>query len=232
MANTTNKLPRWAKILIVIILAILLVAIDRLFKGHFELSTLIAISGVIIFFILRAVSQPFSRGVQRVLNLIGEDKDSRRIRPPWHFLLVSSMVFILSLYILLGDPQVTVPPVLQFNIIIVSSALGGLVLAGAANQRISDSIHDELISVAQKLIVATILFIFSTALLFFSELTTTMGWFHDICFWLTAICFFPGVILFAIGIPDLVLALSHIRQRPNTKKSPRGAKPRHNKNRT
>ena len=215
MAKTKDELPRWAKILIVTILAILLVAIDWLLKGHFEPSISITISVVIIFFILRATFQSFRRGVLRVLNLIGEDRGNIRIRPTWHFPLVSSIVFILCLYILLGDSQVTVPPVLQFNIIIVSSALGGLVLAGATNQRISDSVHDELIFVAQKLIVATILFVFSTALLFLSELTTTMGWSHDICFWLTAICFFPGVILFALGIIDLVIALTHMRQRLN-----------------
>ena len=216
MANTTDRLPRWAKILIIIILAILLVVVDWLVKGHFEPASLIAISVVTILFILLAVFQPFRRRVLRVLNIIGEDEDSITTRPPWHFLLVYSIFFIVCFYILLGDSQVTVPPVLQFNIIIVSSMLGGLVLAGATNQRISDSVHDELIFVAQKLIVATILFVFSTALLFLSELTTTMGWFHGICFWLTAICFFPGVILFALGIIDLALALSHMRQRPKT----------------
>ncbi len=211
---------------IAILLIILLVVVGWLVKGHFEPASLIAISVVTIFFILLAVFQPFRRRVLRVLNIIGEDEDSITTRPPWHFLLVSSISFVVFFYILLGDSQVTVPPVLQFNIIIVSSALGGLVLAAATISRARNDEHRELLSVAQKLIVATILFVFATALLFLIELsggidpnsfepTTLMGWFRGICFWSTAICFFLGVILFALGIIDLVIALTHMRQRLN-----------------
>ena len=221
-AGKTKELPRWAKILIVAILAILLVVTDWLVKGHFEPAIAITVSAVLIFLILRIRFQSIKRAVQRVLNLIGEDRGNI-IRPAWHFPLVSFMILVLVFYILLGDSRalldesrVIVPPVLQFNIIIVSAALGGLVLAGATNKRLSDSVHDELIFVAQKLIVATILFVFSTALLFFSELTTTIDWLYNACFWLTALCFFPGVILFALGIIDLIIALSHMRQRPDT----------------
>jgi len=221
-AGKTKELPRWAKILIVAIVAILLVVLNWLVTGYFEPSVVITVSVVLILLILRAKFQSIKRAIQRVLNLIGEDRGNI-VRPPWHFPLVSFMILTLSLYILLGDSEillgesrVIVPPVLQFNIIIVSAALGGLVLAGATNKRLSDSVHDELIFVAQKLIVATILFVFSTALLFFTELTTTTNWLYDICFWLTALCFFPGVILFALGIIDLIIALSHMRQRPDT----------------
>jgi len=217
-----NKMTRKRKGLIatiVIILAILLVVIDWLVKGHFEPPVVIAIAVAVIFSILRAKSQRFKSVVQRVLNLIGEDRD----RPAWHFPLVSFMILVLVFYILLGDSRVLldgsrviVPPVLQFNIIIVSATLGGLVLTAATIPRDKRGEYRELLSVAQKLIVATILFVFSTALLFFSELTTTINWLYNICFWLTALCFFPGVILFALGIIDLIIALSHMRQRPDT----------------
>lgn len=205
------------------LLLILLVVIGWLVEGHFEPLFLISILGVAAFLILLVVFQPFRRRILWVLNIIGEDEASIRKKPLWHFLLVSSISFIVCFYILLGDSQVTVPPVLQFNIIIVSSALGGLVLAAATISRVRNDERRELLSVAQKLIVATILFVFATALLFLVELsggiapnsfepTTLMGWFRGICFWSTVICFFPGVILFALGIIDLVIALTHMRQ--------------------
>ena len=213
------------QIVIISILAIfLIVSLVVTEWGHVEPTRLIAISVVIIFSILLAVFQPFRKRVLRVLNVIGEDKDSIKKRPPWLFLLVPFILFIVCFYILLGDSQVAVPSTLQFNIIIVSATLGGLVLATATISRVKRAKRRELLSVAQKLIVATILFVFTTALLFLVELLggidansfewTTKGLFRGIFFWATVICFFSGVILFSFGIIDLILALSHMR-RPN-----------------
>jgi hypothetical protein len=196
-----------------ILLLILLVAVDWLVDHHFESVRLIAISAVAITFIVFTLSQTLRRKAIRALNLVGEDESSIKARPAWHFLLVSFMLFIVCFYILLGNSQVHVSPVLQFNIIIVSSTLGGLVLAAATISRNNKAERRELLSVAQKLIAATILFVFATALLFLCGLTTTIGWFYNICFWLTVICFFPGVGLFSIGIIDLVIALNHVRQK-------------------
>jgi hypothetical protein len=198
-----------------ILLLMLLVAVDWFSDHQLESVRLIAISAVAILFVVLTLSQTLRRKAIRTLNLVGEDEKSIKTRPAWHFLLVSFMSFIACFYILLGDSQVTVSPVLQFNIIIVSSTLGGLVLAAATISRINRAKRRELLSVAQKLIVATILFIFVTVLLFLCELATTISWFYNICFWLTVICFFPGVTLFALGITDLVIALSHVRQRLN-----------------
>ena len=152
----------------------------------------------------------------RLRRLIGEDEKSINNRPMLYFLLVPILLFIFSFYILLGNTQINTPPVLQFNIIVVSATLGGLILAATAIAKFK---HRELLSIAQKLIVATILFVFATALLFIVVLLggiESPSWlictFREIFFWATVICFFPGVILFSIGIIDLVIKLGDIRR--------------------
>jgi hypothetical protein len=199
----------------------LLVLIDWWTKKRFDLFSLIALTGTLAFFISLLISQSFRR---TVLTIASEDQ--LLTKPSWRYLLALPIAFILSWYILLSDTVIKTPPVLQFEIIIVSSALGGLVLAAATIPKARDTGYDELLSIAQKLIVATILFVLSACFLFlvdfageFSpnavELTSIKWWVSNICFWLTVLCYFPGVALFSLGIIDLVTALTHMRQRLN-----------------
>lgn len=224
----TKELPRWAIILIVVIVAILIIAAllitDWWTKGHFEpsdLIDLIIILGAVTLFILLAVWHSLRR---RVLDIIGEDSVEKL--STWRSFVALAILFILTFYILLGDAQVAVPSTLQFNIIIVSSTLGGLVLAAATISRVENAERRELLSVAQKLIVATLLFIFFTALFFIVEsiggidkysfeFTTLVNWFRGACFWSAFVSLFAGGILFSLGIIDLVIALTHMRKRLN-----------------
>jgi len=199
------------------LLIALLVVIDWQTKEQFDLFSLIALTGTLVFFIVLVISQSFRRAI---ITIAGEDTEL--IKSSWRYLLSIPITFILSWYILLSGKAIETPPVLQFNIIIVSSALGGLVLAAATIPKVRDIGYSELLSVAQKLIVATILFVLSACLLFLIdlvggiepgsvELTSANWWVSNICFWLTVLCYFPGIALFSLGIIDLVTALTHMR---------------------
>jgi len=215
----TRELPLWAKILIAILLIIFLVVFDWISEGHFELSNLTLILGFVTFFILLYALPSFRRWI---LNIIGEDDNSIKERS-WRFLVALVISFIFFFYILSGDTQVAVPSTLQFNIIIVSATLGGLVLAAGAISRGKRARRRELLSVAQKLIMATLLFVFFTALFFIVELiggidpdsfelTNSLNWFRGACFWSGFASLFAGGILFSLGIIDLVIVLTRMRQ--------------------
>jgi hypothetical protein len=224
MGKTKTKLPRWATILAVVtvvtIIAISLVLADRLTEFNFEPSLLFYTIGFAIFFIFLFALPSFRRWI---LNIIGEDDNSIKERQ-WRFLVALVILFILFFYILLGDAQVAVPSTFQFNIIIVSSTLGGLVLAAATISRGKRAKRRELLAVAQKLIMATLLFVFFTALFFIVELiggidpdsfeiTSLLNWFRGTCYWSAFVSIFAGGILFSLGIIDLVIALTRMRKR-------------------
>jgi len=131
---------------------------------------------------------------------------------------------LFALYVLIPSPKITLPSGLQFNVIIISATLGGLVLAGASNQRITDQTHDKLMSVAQKLISATILFLVFTALFFWVESTggidtntpdfSRAGILRGTFFFSGAISFYVGIFLFSIALIDLAFTLRGIKKRP------------------
>jgi uncharacterized membrane protein YozB (DUF420 family) len=224
MIDKTQK--RIIAISILLILLIISVVISQLDKGQLKSSSLITMIGVGILLILFIVFRPFRRIVLKAANIIGEDEDSIRTRPAWSLFVAVPISFVLLFYIFLGDTQVTVPPTLQFNIIIVSSTLGGLVLAAATISRGKRRKRRELLSVAQKFIVATLLFVLFTALFFIIELvggintnsfelTNSASWFRGICYWAALVSSGAGLVLFPLGMTDLVIALTHMRQKLN-----------------
>lgn len=159
---------------------------------------------------------------RRLIDIVGMD---RRMASEfgWRWTLASFLGLIFSFYFLLGGIQKSIPPVLQFTIVAVSSTLGGLVMTSANNQRIGYDRHDELIRVAQKFIVATILFLLTAALLFLIvELLgdvdpnvfdiSLAGIVRGICFWAMGFWFFTGTFLFSLGIIDLALTLRRLRR--------------------
>jgi hypothetical protein len=217
----SKKRKTWI-IITVTLLSVALVVADWLMRGYVQLSSLVIMAAFLLSLILYLNMPLFREKVANILNIIGEDEKVISNRPMWYFLLVPILILVFSFYVLLGNAQITIPPVLQFNIIIVSSTLGGLVLAAATIPRVRNDAYRELLSVAQKLIVATILFVLATALLFLVELLggieansfewTTRGLFRAVFFWATVICFFPGIILFSLGVIDLILVLSRMRR--------------------
>jgi len=156
---------------------------------------------------------------QQLMSVIGERRSIRR--PSYRLIIPIPLVIPFVFYLLLSGVQKSVPPALQWSIIAVAPTLGGLLLAAASNRRLRKGVHEELISVAQKLIVATVLFIFFTCLFFTVELTggidtssrdlSLMGWFRGGSFWVSAAFFYGGVYLFLVAIIDLVLALRRFK---------------------
>jgi len=222
-AGKTKELTRRAKIIIGAIAAPLFIAvfmiIDWRTQGHFEPQELILAIGIVIFFLLLFVLPSFRRWC---LDTIGENDNSIKKRP-WRFFVALAISFIFFFYILSSESQVTVPSSLQFNIIIVSSTLGGLVLAATTISRGKRAKRRELLSVAQKLIMATLLFVFFTALFFIVEsiggidqnsfeLANLLNWFRGAFFWSAIVSIYTGGILFSLGIIDLVIALTHMRR--------------------
>jgi hypothetical protein len=125
---------------------------------------------------------------------------------------------LISVYLLLSGKNDIVPPVLQFSIIPVTATLGGLVIAGANISKVKER-RIELIKVAQKLIVATIAFIFFASILFLAGNidpsvvpTNQIGWTKYILFWAATFLFYIGTFLFVIGIVDLALGLMNLKK--------------------
>jgi hypothetical protein len=126
---------------------------------------------------------------------------------------------LISLYLLLSGQNNVVPPVLQFSIIPITATLGGLVVAGANYSKINLERRIELLKVAQKLIVATIAFIFFASIYFLAgdvkpNVTplTQFEWIKYILFWLATFLFYSGTTLFVIGIIDLAIGLKALKK--------------------
>ena len=153
-----------------------------------------------------------------LISIIGE-KNSTKYKP---YRIIFPLIFMIPLvfYLLLGSSK-PMPAGLEFNVIIIAPTLGGLVLAGATNSRIKKRAYNELMSVAQKLIVATVLFIIFVSLFFTVQLAgdiktdsldfSPMGGFRYFCFYGSVFSFYAGSLLFLLGIIDLVFALRHLK---------------------
>jgi len=155
-----------------------------------------------------------------IMDTIGE-------RPPiqrrWYqFLLPALFAMPFVFYVLLSGVKRSVTPVMDFSLIAIAPILGGLMLTAAGSKRIRRVVRLELISVAQKLIVATVLLIVFTALFFTLDLVgdidpkslewSSMGFIRWAFFWGNVWSFYPGVYLFLLGVSDLVFTLRHLRR--------------------
>jgi hypothetical protein len=138
----------------------------------------------------------------------------------FRFIIVIFSASIFSIY-LLGFKNSEIPFGLQFSIIPVSATLGGLVIAGANNSKLSPNSRNDLLRVAQNFIVATISFIFFAASFALANLspsinpnvppTNNIETIAFIFFWASVAFFFIGTFLFVIGIVDLALGLKKIK---------------------
>jgi hypothetical protein len=152
-------------------------------------------------------------------GIIGERRRPVQL-PRYRLFLPMPFAVPFVFYLLLSDTSKSVPAALQFSIIAISPTLGGLVLAGASNRRIKRRAHDELVSVAQKFVVATVAFILCTSLAFFVGLIgdinvnvwdlSLIGFTRGISFWTSAALFYAGAYLFLLALTDLVITLRHL----------------------
>ncbi len=180
--------------------------------------------GVII--VLIGIAWVFRTYGQPVFEKIGVKKqDVQSLFTPLRFFMAGILATLFALYVLLPNPKFTIPSSLQFNVIVISATLGGLVLAGASNRRISRQANNKLISIAKKLIYATILFLVFTALLYWLEATggidanipdySKEGIIRGTFFYGGAASFYTGIFLFSIALIDLAFTLRNLTKSPN-----------------
>ena len=192
-----------------------LVLLYEYLTKSFQLSNGLLFAGTAFITILYIWFNPFKRVGNWLLDLIGLGGQ------------ISFMVyeigflggFLLSLYLLLGGPQVIVPSILQFSIVPVTATLGGLVIAGANYSSIDPIRRVELLRVAQKMIIATISFIFFAVFAWLAQLGGQIDpnefgleVAKSFFFWFGAFLFVAGAVLFVIGIIELAVSLKNLKK--------------------
>jgi hypothetical protein len=146
----------------------------------------------------------------------------------FRFYVSAGSAFLISSYLLLGSSNADIPPGLQFSIIPVTATLGGLVIAGANNSKLSTPSRNELLRVSQNFIVATLSFIFFTATFSLANIGPQIDpnmfppgeveRIRFVIYWISIVLFLAGTTLFAVGIIDLSLALRKIKNELLTKR--------------
>lgn len=216
---------RWLRILLIIVLAVCLALILVLIVrsewqslkndlGNWpSLTFFIMAIGIVL------VIRIFTRIRRWLTATIGEGPPVQR--PRFRFIPAALFAVPFTFYVLLAGIQKFSTPVTDFSLIVVAPTLGGLVLTAAGSKRIRRITRIELISVAQKLIVAAVLLIIFTSLRFTIDLLggidlNTIDWsivnvIRWAFFWGAVWSLYPGIFLFLVGIFDLVFALRHLR---------------------
>ena len=121
-------------------------------------------------------------------------------------------------YLLSPDRMGDVPPALEFGVVVIAAALGGLVLNAGLSSGVSCKQRREFIAVAQKFIVVVILGIVFPPIVWFVsffggvditllEPGSSSGWALWILLWIGVSSFFVGVSLFIVALVDLVYAM-------------------------
>jgi hypothetical protein len=128
---------------------------------------------------------------------------------------------LMAVYLLLESQKAMIPTTLQFSIVTVTATLGGLVIAGANYSKINYFRRYELLEVAQKLIVATVTFIFFAVFYVLASVGENVDpnkWPSSgieiikwVFLWISMLLFLSGAGLSVIGIIDLALALKHLK---------------------
>ena len=137
---------------------------------------------------------------------------------------VCGFVFFLvvSVYLLSSDSIGDIPPALEFGVVGIAAALGGLVLnAGLSSGLPCESLRREFIAVAQKFIVVVILGIIFPPIMwfvdFFGGVDLTSFEPGDSSLWVLGplllfgmFSFFAGVVFFIVALVDLVYAMMRL----------------------
>jgi len=178
-------------------------------------------------------SKPWFRRVQRLpsagfsgmMMLIGERPEMSRPLVHWIIFGLFFSVLMAPIAVFILKTEVVTPiSDSRFSILVVAPILGGLALAASPGFRDKP----RLIQVAQKFLIATVLFIIFLPSIEvvnskedFDWQSFDIGWEAVILgfyFWLASLSFFLGIFLFFLGLVDLVFTLAGIRKRPGSKK--------------
>jgi uncharacterized membrane protein len=216
----TEKLPRWLRIsiLVALILALVIALTFTIilkwetYKDVFGDSlTLALLAQIVIFITLLRFFPKFRKWIR---DTTGEKPPIQKQRRWYQFIFPTLFAIPFVLYVLLAGINESLSPVIEFSLLAVAPTLGGLVLTAAGNRRLSRRAHIELISVAQKLILATVLLIAFASLFFTANLSESadIEFLYWASFWGSVWTFYPGAFLFLLGISDLVFALRHLRR--------------------
>ena len=143
----------------------------------------------------------------------------RDSRPKVRTLCWFVFFLVVCVYLLSLDRTGDLPPALEFEVVVIAAALGGLVLnAGVSSGLPCESLRREFIAVAQKFIVVVILgIIFPPIMLFVDffggvdimsfEPGNPSGWVLGPLFLFGMFSFFASVSLFIVALVDLVYAM-------------------------
>ena len=137
---------------------------------------------------------------------------------------VCGFVFFLvvSVYLLSSDSIGDIPPALEFGVVGIAAALGGLVLnAGLSSGLPCESLRREFIAVAQKFIVVVILGIIFPPIMLFVDSAGGVDLMSlepgDPSWWVLwplllfgMFSFFAGVVFFIVALVDLVYAMMRL----------------------
>lgn len=211
-----RKIKLWRQSISFVVIALYLVLMldyERA-SGTFQVSHALLL---LIIAVLAIVFWRFRGLRSRLIDFVGLEGAFTSMMPKFGICLFGAA--LISLYLLLSGKTDPIPPVLQFSIIPVTATLGGLVVAGANYSHIKQESRSELLRVAQKLIVATIAFIFFAALFLLADgvnpnkvPSTELEIIQFVFFWLAAFLFYAGTMLFILGIIDLAIGLKNLKK--------------------
>jgi hypothetical protein len=213
---TKRKDRFWIALSLCTVLSILILLYEWLF-GSFEWSYAILLFGILVVAVIIKLSGTV-RIIKWLISLVGIEEENQ---------IVTFLGFfggiLLSIYLLISDPNKSVPPALQFSIVPITATLAGLVVASSNHKDALPQQKLELLRVAQKLIIVTVCFIFFAIFYFLAGVggnypdinnwpsgdTEIIKWISE---WLAIALFFSGTSLFVIGIIDLGLGVKHLKE--------------------
>ena len=126
---------------------------------------------------------------------------------------------VTCVYLLSSDRIGDLPPALEFGVVGIAAALGGLVLNAGLSSGLPCESRREFIAVAQKFIIAVILGIIFPPIVWFVDLVAdggdvmlfdpggSSGWVLWILFWIGVFSFLVGVTFFIVALVDLFYAM-------------------------
>lgn len=141
-----------------------------------------------------------------------------RSRPTVRVLCGFVFFLVISAYLLSSDSVGDIPPALEFGVVVIAAALGGLVLNAGVSSGLLCKQRREFVAVAQKFVVVVILGIIFPPIVWFVnffggvditllEPGSSSGWALWILLWIGVSSFFVGVSLFIVALVDLVYAM-------------------------
>jgi hypothetical protein len=213
--SENNKI--WFRSLLLLVLSIDVILIDTWATGSIRYPAMVIALALLVGIFITMIIYKY-RGK---FNRIKVSFDY--IESPLKHIVSIFLTLLFTVYTLHPDSAKIMPASLQFNVIVISATLGGLVFAGSSNRRLSRQVSCKLIRIARYFILTTILFLVFTGLAFWVDATgginihitdfSQSGIFRGITFYLGIICFYVGIYLFSFALIDLATTLRKIKTR-------------------